>query len=1593
MSKQTLIKKLASFYGIIPEYFDAYGKLHKVTYNECIEFLKVLNINLDTQEDLEDLVNKIEFQQWSQWIPPVQVIKQGQMPVVQMRVSKKQLSKTFEWILIEENGSRHSAPFSTKNLSMSIYKSFKKRGTFYQFALPLPVMPDLGYHTVIIKGEHSKEAKMKLIVAPEKCYIPPGIINKHNIKGPEIKLDSQKHIDHANYRFIKTIIKNITSEKADIVAVGQINNISVRNLERNKSLLPSSRLIYNILYLNVDDIASFLEEKSAEIDVLINELHESIKTLQENENYDLKEVYSLKLKVLKKLYQSFREYHLNVNSPKRKEFEDYIEQKGENLRKLSLFEALQEFFDNEYAKFTNWHEWPESYRNPDSEFVKSFENNNIELIQFYDFLQWQADIQLGEAGYFSYLQKLSVGVYVNLPSAVDPYGSETWLHQDYFAFGARIKSKSSFDESNDPDPVSCPVLPHKLYESAYEYFIKYLKPNMNHAGAIKISNFEAFDYQQWFVNEDFSDDGFYIKYPLEDLMGILALESHRNRCLIVSREYANLSPKIKQLILQYGIYTENAMDLGEISSLEEAKKLYGSAKLPVETEAEGEFVEIRYPEEAIISKIPDCTYRLQFNQNFTFRNAAELIPYLKELGISHCYASPLLCARENSTHGYDIINHNAFNPSLGSKEDFYYFVNQLRKNDMGLIVDIVPNHMGISKENHWWMDVLENGPASEYSEYFDIDWEPLKPELKNKVLVPVLGEHYGNILASGQLKFKFSRNTGKIIIYYYEHEFPVNPSSYAGILSYREEVLASRLGSSNPDFLEYKSIITEFKNLPANTEKNPELLRERKRETDIALKRLSKICQSNYVIEEFIKENLYDFQPKPEDPVSHVRMHNLLEEQAYRLAYWRVSSDEINYRRFFDVNDLAGISVEIPAVFTNTHRFIFELIEQRQIDGLRIDHPDGLFNPAQYFYRLQEEAARRLGISFNPAEETLCGNDRLPIYVVVEKILAPFERLPENWAVSGSVGYEFLNAVNNLFICKDNDKKLSKIYSKFINNTIDFHEMVVECKKLIMKSSLTGELNVLSNYINKISESYYISRDYTLNSLRNALEEIIAHFPVYRTYISEKDKTSKDIDYIKWAVGAAKKRSFSTDPAIFDFIEKILIAEFEDNKESSAYQEILKFAMKFQQYTGPLMAKGLEDTSFYRYNRLISINEVGGEPANFGLSVYEFHQQNIARFNYCPHNMLNSSTHDTKRSEDVRARISVLSEIPELWQKKVNRWSQLNKMKKSRVDKSFYPDKNDEYLFYQTLIGIWPGKFLDKDELDAMINRIEQYMLKAIREAKNHTSWLNINQAYEDAICNFIRRVLTSPEKHPFWKEFISFQQEIILRGYLNSISQCVLKFTCPGVPDIYQGNELFDFSLVDPDNRRPVNYQHSQHMLDQVKSLIHLNLENKNIEPTQFHSILMPLESGAMKIFITAATLKFRNAHSDLFKYGNYIPLQTEGEKAENIVAFIRKYKGEAIIVIVPRLMYSLVSKDNILPVSSDLWKDTKVIIPEEYKHYNWSNIYTKEYIADLEVDILAGKLLNILPVAVIFGEMQIEKDNKEDISFDNFETTENNS
>lgn len=949
---------------------------------------------------------------------------------------------------------------------------------------------------------------------------------------------------------------------------------------------------------------------------------------------------------------------------------------------------------------------------------------------------------------------------------------------------------------------------------------------------------------------------------------------------------------------------------------------YASPERPVALDAPGALVEQSHGD---VRQLPSAVYRLQFHRDFTFRMARELVPYLAALGVSDCYASPFIKARAGSRHGYDIVDHNTLNPEIGSREEFEELARELQFHGMNLLVDVVPNHMGISsEENSWWCDVLENGRSSPYASYFDIDWNPLKHDLADKVLLPVLGDQFGKVLEDGRLALCLEEGT--IFLRCYDRRLPIAPHSWPRVLKHRLAELENRLGAEDPHLQEYQSILFSLGHLPPPADSKPEATDERRREKEVVCRRLAELCRKSAEIREFVGENVRHFNGQRGVPASFDLLDDLLLEQPYRLAHWQVASDEINYRRFFDVNDLAALCIERDEVFQATHALIGALIADGLVAGLRIDHPDGLYDPAEYLRRLQTLSPR---------------------YVVVEKILEPGERLPEDWPVQGTTGYEFLNSLNGLFVDRARSKEFDRVYARFIREAVNFKELVYRCKKLIMQVSMSSEISVLGHQLDRISERDRRSRDFTLNSLTVAIREIMACFPVYRTYVTCAGVPERDRRYIELATARAKRKNPAISASIFDFVRDILLLKPAEQLDEPGRAALYRFVGKFQQTSGPVMAKSVEDTACYIYNRLVSLNEVGGDPERFGITLAAFHQQNIDRQAHWPHSLLATSTHDTKRSEDVRARINVLSELPADWKTHLARWARCNKRQKREIDGEPAPSRNDEYLLYQTLAGTWPLAPFGPGEREQYTARMQEYALKAAHEAKVHTSWISPHEPYEQAICAFIAGVLEPGPRNLFLADFEPFARRITDLGLWNSLSQTLLKLTSPGVPDLYQGSDLFDFRLVDPDNRGPVDFQRRRELLD---SLEQRHDESADSLVDLAADLVARRFDGRIKLYLIRQLLNYRREHPDLFTTGQYQPLELEGDRREHVCAFVRKASDAAVIVVVPRLIAGLVGLTGQPPCGHAVWGDTRLLLPKTLAGGRFVNLLTGELLPAAE-------------------------------------------
>lgn len=959
-------------------------------------------------------------------------------------------------------------------------------------------------------------------------------------------------------------------------------------------------------------------------------------------------------------------------------------------------------------------------------------------------------------------------------------------------------------------------------------------------------------------------------------------------------------------------------------------------------------------------RIPVATYRMQFNRSFPFSAAAALVPYLQALGITDCYASSLLKAVPGSPHGYDVVDFTVLNPELGTEEEFQHFIACLRAHGMGHLLDVVSNHMGIAQSaNRWWQDVLENGPSSRYAPLFDIDWTPLKRELQGKVLLPILGDLYGRVLENQEIQLAY--DDGRFIIRYYEHRLPVAPKPSAMILTHELDAVIQRIGEDSPYVQELQSIITALRHLPSRADVDQDSIRERYREKEIIRQRLAALVRDSPTIGELVNRNVRRFNGTPGEPASMDLLDALLNEQAYRLAYWQVASEEINYRRFFDINELAAIRMEEEGVLQESHQLLVRLVKEGAVTGLRIDHVDGLYDPARYLRRLQAMVA---GDGQTPRE---ADRDGRFLYVVVEKILGPQERLPGDWPVYGTTGYDFLNLVNGLFVNQAHERAMDTVYARFLQDRLSFDEVMYESKNLIMTATMSSEINGLGHRLNILSERDRRTRDFTLNSLTHAIREIIACFPIYRTYVTDGPEpvSDRDRDYIRLAVARAKRRNPALSGVVFDFVRSVLLKEWHP-RSADHDREPLEFVMKFQQTTSPVTAKGVEDTAFYRYNRLVSLNEVGGDPKRFGLTVADFHARMQERQQSWPCSLSATSTHDTKRGEDVRARINVLSELPQEWGRQIARWSRLTRRFKSDVEGQLAPDRNDEYLLYQTLIGAWPSEPMDETAYGLFCERIQAYMHKAVREAKVRTSWVSPHEDYEAALRRFVDGVLDRRRDHGFVPAFLPFQHRVAEYGMWNSLAQVLLKLTAPGIPDCYQGTELWDFTLVDPDNRRPVDFARRAAMVDAFSTA----LARGGGRRTLVGELLETRKDGRIKLYVTMTALQYRRAHADVFVRGTYVPVNVAGDKADHLCAYVREYGATRVLVLVPRLVAGLSGDDGGVPIGSPSWRDTVLVLPEPGPA-QYRNVLTGAVTASKENTLgqvlRAADLLSDCPVALL--------------------------
>ena len=928
------------------------------------------------------------------------------------------------------------------------------------------------------------------------------------------------------------------------------------------------------------------------------------------------------------------------------------------------------------------------------------------------------------------------------------------------------------------------------------------------------------------------------------------------------------------------------------------------------------------------AQVPGSTYRVQFHRGCTFAQVTAALPYLHALGITTLYSSPYLRARPGSTHGYDIIDHSAVNPEVGDAVQHARLCEALRRHGMGQMLDIVPNHMGVLEaDNAWWLDVLEHGRASLHAETFDIEWNPTAPEMAGRVLLPVLGDHYGRVLEAAEIQLHFNAEAGEFGLRYWNHRFPVDPGHYPDILAALPAPPARDDGESDSHAV-VSSLLDAFRRLPPRNETGDAARRARTRDAAVYKRTLARLAARHEWLAQWIAACVQRLNGQAGEAATFDALDALIAKQAYRLADWRVASDDVNYRRFFDVNTLAALRMERAEVFNATHQKVMHWLQDGWLAALRIDHPDGLSDPQQYFEQLQRRHAQQAAVA---------GQEPRALYLVVEKILAEHEQLPEGWQVHGDTGYRFASLVNGLFVDSRNEAQVDAAYQAFTREPLDYAEIVYRCKKTIIENSLFSELNWLADALHRIAQANRRATDFTRNRLQVALAEVAAAFPVYRTYLRAGEPPSMmDRQHVDWAVAAARRRLGGSQATVLDYLRSVLLGEGEAADAPVDLRQ--RFIARWQQFTAPVTAKAVEDTVFYRYLRLVSLNDVGGEPSRFGLSVAAFHSANQGRMRHRPHCLLGTSTHDSKRSEDLRARIDVLSEDPALWQECVQRWAGWAELYLTPGDEGPWPDANTIWLFFQTLAGLWPHEAPDDAGREDLRERMQAYMLKAVREAKRHTSWTCPETAYEEALARYIDAVLRPGQPNPFVDELQRLARRISPFGFRNSLAQVVLKLTAPGVPDIYQGCEQWNFSLVDPDNRRPVDFGRLAADLGGLRAMY----QDRWPDEREWAELRVTIADGRIKQLVTWRLLQLRREREALFRDGAYVALAAEGTAADHAVAYARVLDTEAVLVVATRLAYTLCGGDD-AAWNPALWSDTQLQPPDALRRFpRWRNWLT---------------------------------------------------
>ncbi|MEP7068395.1 MAG: malto-oligosyltrehalose synthase, partial [Usitatibacter sp.] len=1329
------LERLASLHGVEPGYHDVFGAWHAPREETRAALLAAMGVDVGTPESINAALRSHELRHWSRVVPEVAVLRAAALAAgIRIHLKEGSLARTLAWRITAEDGGQSEGRIDPLGLQrLEVHERDDLH--VHAFMLPLPAQLAEGYHRLAILEGGAVSGEATLVVAPDRCYLPQAIEDGARVWGSTVQLyglTSARNAGIGDFADLRACAAIWGERGAALLGTNPLHAISTRDPGHASPYSPSSRLFLNPLYLAIDAIEDFRELAAADPGVA-RQWNEECTRLRASQTVDYARVAAAKRGMFERLHAHFAKQHVANGTRRARAFTQFREARRQALRHHALHEALQEFHGS------GWREWPEEHQDPASDAVLRFGAEKSDRVSLHEYLQWQADLQLGEAQACCRELAMPIGLYADLAISIGGDGSEAWANQGLYALGVSVGAPPDEFNTQGQDWGLPPLSPERLRESAYAPLIATLRANMSRAGALRIDHVMGLARLYWVPHAMKAADGAYVRYPIEEMLGIVALESQRHHCMVIGEDLGTVAESLRhQLddaeVLSYrllmferdgaafkppasyprralvawsthdlptlagwwqeedletrralgilagdalaaqradrkasraalveALASEGLVKAGSVAAdgaiheslafavqaflaktpaavmVVQMEDVLGVApqanlpgtveghpnwkrKLPVPIEELARHPRFRRLARELASvrgrsrrkrdapagldkaRIPRATYRLQLHGEFTFRDAARIAPYLAKLGVSHVYCSPYLKARPGSKHGYDIIDHDELNPELGTRADFGAFVAALRANGLSQVMDIVPNHMGVlAADNAWWQDVLENGPASEYANFFDIEWNPTAEHLTHRVLLPILADHYGIELAAGKMVLGFEPAAGAFAIRYFEHRLPIDPREYPRILGPALRELDAAGAPLSRQAQSLRSICEAFERLAPREAGEAARIEERNAAKEVGKGSLASLARSTAEVRAAIERAVAALNGQAGDAVTYDSLHELLEAQAFRLAYWRVAQDEINYRRFFDINDLAALRQEDEAVFERTHKLILALVREGAVEALRIDHPDGLYDPREYFRRLQQACAK-------------------PMYVVVEKIVAPFESVPEDWAVHGTTGYRFANVVNGLFVDTAGEARLTRTYHNFIGDPAGFGEIARRARRLVLGEALASELTVMTNRLARIARADRNTRDFTFTTLRNGLAEVIAAVPVYRTYIDD-DVRPEDRRYIEWAVTRARADSLAADVSVFDFIREALTAELPPRTPAVA-AAVRFFARKFQQLTAPVMAKGVEDTALYRYNRLVSLNDVGGDPEEFGFPPAKFHRASSHRARHWPHTML-----------------------------------------------------------------------------------------------------------------------------------------------------------------------------------------------------------------------------------------------------------------------------------------------------------------------------------------------------------------------------------